>query len=153
VPENAHRTGLGGVAVVGAVAYALGAAATTPFTLAADVMTALPIALALVVAIARWPARPDRSTVLDAEQSRHPYVGWVVLFAAVVGWELVEYLVRGSRAAHPTLSSMLDAFNRHYVAKSFSFFVWLCLGAAIVRAGALAAPRRRRARPGATPRP
>lgn len=146
MPEDTHRFGVGNLvfAVAGA-AYALGAAATTPFTLAADVMTAVPIALAVVVAIARWPARPDRGAVLGDERSRsqHPYLGWVLLFAAVVGWELVEYLVRGSRASHPTLSSMADAFDRYYLAKSFAFFVWLCLGAAIVRAGALAGRRLR----------
>ena len=59
----------------------------------------------------------------------------MVLFAAVVAWELVEYASRGSRAAHPTLSSMLDAVDRYYLLKALIFFAWLYLGAAIVRKG------------------
>ncbi|HSZ36254.1 MAG TPA: hypothetical protein VK773_04100 [Acidimicrobiales bacterium] len=127
----------GGAAVVSA-GYALGAAATTPFTWAADVMTAIPIALVAVLAAVRWPLRPDRSDVLAASgrsPSRHPYLGWVVLLAFVAGWELVEYLWRGARSAHPTLSSMADAFDAHYAGKAVAFFAWLWLGAAIVRAG------------------
>ena len=46
------------------------------------------------------------------------------------------YLVRGSRSAHPTLSSMADAFDRYsYGLKAIACFAWLWLGAAIVRAG------------------
>jgi hypothetical protein len=59
----------------------------------------------------------------------------VVLFACVVAWELVEYLARGSRGAHPTLSSMVDALGRHYAGTAALFFVWLCLGALIVQRG------------------
>lgn len=130
------------VAVVVSAGYALGAAATTPFSLAADIMTAIPIVVITVVAIVSWPAHPDRSAVLtDEERPPHPYLAWVLLFAAIVGWELVEYLVRGSRSAHPTLSSMADAFDRHYLAKAIAFFAWLWLGVAIVRAGTPVASR------------
>jgi hypothetical protein len=52
-----------------------------------------------------------------------------------VVWELAEYAARGSRADHPTLSSMLDAVDRSYGLKALVFFLWLWLGAAIVRRG------------------
>jgi len=138
-----HRTGLAGgpavvVAVVLSVGYALGAAATTPFTWAADVLTAIPIVAVTVLAVLRWPAHPDRSAGLVTEggpRPRHPLLGWVILLAVVIGWELVEYLRRGSRSAHPTLSSMADAFDAHFLLKAAAFGAWLWLGAAIVRAG------------------
>jgi hypothetical protein len=137
-----HRTrGLGVLVVVLSVAtagYALGAAATTPFTWAANVMTAIPIAVVGVLAVLRWPAHPDGPAgfVDDARpRPKRPYLGWVVLLAVVVGWELVEYLRRGSRNAHPTLSSMADAFDAHYFLKAVAFLAWVWLGVAIVRAG------------------
>lgn len=141
-----RRRGRGGTVLVAALAvsaaYALGAATTTPFTWGADVVTAIPIAVVVVLAIARWPAHPDRAAVLTEEDGpRHPYLGWVVLFVVVVGWELVQYLARGSRSAHPTLSSMADAFDAHSGAKAVAFFAWLWLGAAIVRAGTPVAAR------------
>ena len=71
----------------------------------------------------------------------HPYRAWVVLLSAAVAWELAEYLARGSRGAHPTLSSMADVVDRYYLLKALVFFGWLCLGACIVRRGAQALPR------------
>jgi len=103
-----------------AAAYALCAATTTPFTWAADAVTAVPL---VTLALA------------EAQRARHPYRPWLVLAAGVVAWELVEYLARGSRGAHPTLSSMVDALDRHYVGTAALFFTWLCLGALIVQRG------------------
>ena len=124
-----------GVAVL--VGYALWLAATTPFSSPANILTALAIVAVLVAAIIRWPARPTRVVlVADEERPRHPYLGWVVLFGVIVAWELVMYLVRGSRSEHPTLSSMADAFDRYsYGLKAVACFAWLWLGTAIVRAG------------------
>jgi hypothetical protein len=122
-------------AFAAAAAYALCAAATTPFTWAADAVTAAPVVALVVLAVARWPAHPEPLALPEMQRVRHPYRPWVVLFAAVVAWELAEYLARGSRGAHPTLSSMLDALDRHYVGKAALFFCWLCLGALIVQRG------------------
>ena len=116
--------------------YALWLAATTPFSSPANILTAIAIVAVVVMAIIRWPARPTRVLVAEEERPRHPYLGWVVLFAVIVAWELVMYLVRGSRSAHPTLSSMADAFDRYnYGLKAVVCFAWLWLGTAIVRAG------------------
>jgi hypothetical protein len=117
--------------------YALWLAATTPFSSPANILTALAIVVVVVMAIIRWPARPARSALIaEEERPRHPYLGWVVLVVVIVGWELVMYLVRGSRSEHPTLSSMADAFDRYnYVLKALACFAWLWLGTAIVRAG------------------
>jgi hypothetical protein len=142
MPADALRTRVGGpfvvVGVVLSSGYAVAVASTTPFTWWANAMTAIPIAAVAIAAAVRWPARPDRSPALVGDggpRPRHPYLGWVVLSAAVVGWELAEYLWRGSRSAHPTLSSMADAVDAHAAGKAVACFAWLWLGAAIVRAG------------------
>ena len=59
----------------------------------------------------------------------------MVLFVVMLAWEVAEYAARGGRADHPTLSSMLDAVDRHEGLKAIVFFLWLYLGAAIVRRG------------------
>ena len=142
MPADEHRSRRHGVVVLALLAasagYALAAATTTPFTWAADVMTAIPIAVAAVLAAVLWPARPDGSAGSAQEGRRRPWdpsLGWLILLVAVVGWELAEYLWRGSRNAHPTLSSMADAVDAHAFGKAVAFMAWLWLGAAIVRAG------------------
>jgi hypothetical protein len=122
-------------ALAAAAAYALCAATTTPFTWAADAVTAVPIVALAVLAVARWPVRPEPLALPEAQRARHPYRPWLVLAVGVVAWELVEYLARGSRGAHPTLSSMVDALDRHYVGTAALFFSWLCLGGLIVQRG------------------
>ncbi len=115
-----------------AAAYALGAATTRAFSGSADVVTAVPIVGVAVLVLVRWPLRPRPAAPPGAA---HPWRAWAVLFFVLVAWELAEYLARGGRADHPTLSSMLDAVNRQFGLKALVFFLWLCLGAAIVRSG------------------
>ncbi len=126
--------------LVAGAAYALAAATTTAFSRPANVVTALPIVVLAVLVLVRWPLRPHVPEL--ATETSHPWRAWVVLFVGILAWELAEYGARGSRASHPTLSSMLDAVDRQYVLKALVFFLWLCLGAAIVRKG-----RRGRRRP------
>lgn len=134
------------VLAAAAVAYALVLADTTPFSGAANLLTALPIVVMAVLVVVLWPLRP-RPLKLAPERS-HPWRAWVILFAVVVLWELADYAARGSRADHPTLSSMLDAVNRTYILKAFVIFLWLYLGAAIVRHGRRRAAAVRIAEPG-----
>lgn len=132
--------------LVAAVAYALVAATTTAFSRSANVVTALPIIGLAVLVLVRWPLHPRPAGV--AADTAHPWRAWVVLFGLIVAWELAEYAARGSRATHPTLSSMLDAVDRHETLKALVFFLWLCLGATIVRAGCRARRTRPELRPG-----
>jgi hypothetical protein len=119
-----------------AVGYALVAARTTPFTTAADVMTAIPVVLFAVAVVVAWPWRPSPFLPdTSSAAGTHRWHVWMVLVLAVLAWELAEYAARGSRAAHPTLSSLADAFDRHYLLKAALFFAWLCLCAAVVLAG------------------
>ena len=103
-------------------------------------MTALPI-VALAGRVARWPLHPAAARRAPGggggpASRTAPGACW----RWIVAWELVEYLARGSRGAHPTLSSMADALDRPYVLKAAVFFGWLCLGALIVRLGTAAGP-------------
>jgi hypothetical protein len=115
-----------------AAAYSLGAAATTPFTWQADLLTAVPIALLALAALVRWPRHPRPR---PAPAGTHPYLPWLALAAVVSAWELATYLAHGQRAAHPTLSSMADAVDHHYLLKALMFFAWLCLDAWVVSRG------------------
>ncbi len=116
-------------------AYALGAAATTAFTLPGDVMTGLPIVALAVLVVARWPLHPRPLELAPEARGTHPYRAWGALLAVIVAWELALYVARGSRSAHPTLSSMADALDRQYFLKAAVFFGWLTLGALILSKG------------------
>jgi hypothetical protein len=114
------------------VAYALGAAATQPFTWQADLMTAVPVAALAAGTILCWPAHP---TLAPVPRHAHPYRPWLIAAGVIVTWELVSELVPGSRGDHPTLSSMADAVDRYYVLKFLVFLGWLSLGWWVVRLG------------------
>jgi hypothetical protein len=131
------------VLLAGGTAYALVAAATTPFTLAADILTGVPIVAMGVLAIASWPLRTGtvRSLTGAGARAAHPYRPWIVLVAVFTLWELVNYRAHGSRGAHPTFSSITDAVDRFYLLKAILFFAWLVVCALVVRAGtAIEAP-------------
>jgi hypothetical protein len=119
--------------VGGGAAYALVAASTTPFTLPADVLTGLAIVVMVVLVIVCWPLHTARPT---APAAAHPYRPWVLLLVVFTAWELFNYLVHGSRADHPTFSSITDANDRFYVLKALLFFGWMAAGWSIVRQGA-----------------
>ena len=92
------------VLVLVLAAYALFAAGTTAFTRSANIATAVPIVAVLVLVVVRWPLRARPLTL--GPDAGHPWRAWVCVFGAVVAWEVAEYAARGSRADHPTLSSM-----------------------------------------------
>ena len=144
------------VLLVGGSAYSLIAASTTPFTLPADVLTGLAIVAMAVLVIVRWPLRPraarpaapDPTAAAPAPGTRpapgtHPYLPWVIVLVVFVAWELFNYLVHGSRADHPTFSSITDANDRFYILKALLFLGWMAAALVIVRQGS-----RRKARHG-----
>jgi hypothetical protein len=138
--------------LVGGSAYSLIAASTTPFTLPADVLTGVAIVAMAVLVIVRWPlhtraaaasARPqdpaelDRAELdrADLDRTAHPYLPWVAVFVVFTAWELFNYLVRGSRANHPTFSSITDANDRFYLLKALLFLAWMAAAWVIVQRG------------------
>jgi|HubBroStandDraft_4_1064222.scaffolds.fasta_scaffold446425_2 hypothetical protein len=136
-----------GIRALGALglAYAVLASFTRPFTWEADVVTAVPLAVAgavLVLVTARSSRRPGRGS-----QEAHPARGaidtaptwrrgatlWAAPLLAVVGWELYCF-VSLPRPAHPTLSSLIDILDSTRVGKTVAFAVWLVLGWCLVAA-------------------
>ncbi len=114
-------------AVLGAAAYGAVLAATDPFTLAADVATAIPLAAGGVLALRAIRRRAPR-----APFDWRAAAPWLVLVGAVVAFEVVMY-ASGSRASHPTLSSIEDALARSRAVKAAVAFCWLVVGWVLVR--------------------
>jgi len=130
------------VLLVGGVGYSLVAASTTPFTLPADVLTGSAIVAMAVLVCVRWPLRPRRARPPSAQRPLgHPYLPWVALAVVFVAWELFNYLVHGSRANHPTFSSITDAIDRFYLLKALLFLGWLAAALVIVGRGSRAGLR------------
>jgi len=71
-----------------------------------------------------------------------------------VAWELFNYLVHGSRANHPTFSSITDANDRFYVLKSLLFLGWMASAWVIIGRGSRPrAARGKKGSLGTTPKP
>jgi hypothetical protein len=113
------------------------AASTTPFTEPANVLTAIPLLAMLVALAVRWPLRTESPERIPGQ---HRYRLWVIVFGVFVAWELYNYLAPGSRADHPTFSSMTDAVDRYYGLKVLLFLTWLVVGWLIVGSGSQRRP-------------
>jgi hypothetical protein len=137
------------VLLAGGVGYSLIAASTRPFTLPADVLTGLAIVAMAVLVGVRWPLRTRKARAASASSTSssstpgRPYLPWVALAVVFVAWELFNYLVHGSRANHPTFSSITDAIDRFYLLKALLFLGWLGAALVIVRRGSRSAVRSR----------
>jgi hypothetical protein len=130
--------------VGGSAAYALVAASTTPFTLPADILTGLAILGMAVLVVVRWPLGTRKvraATRATGGGHGHPYLPWFGLFVVFVVWELFNYLVHGTRADHPTFSSITDAIDRYYVLKAVLFLAWMAGAWVIVRRGSRGSAR------------
>lgn len=140
------------VLLVGGVGYSLIAASTTPFTLPADALTGAAIVVMAFAVCVRWPLRTRalRATraATPTTTAGHPYLPWLGLVIVFVVWELFNYLVHGSRADHPTFSSITDAIDRTYVLKALMFLGWLAGAWVIVRRGSRAQLRTMKRRSG-----
>jgi len=125
------------VVVVGAAAglvVAGVASFTQPFTVGADVVTAVPLCLAVVVLVQRVladrrstvgpPPAPVATRPAPAYRRASP---WLALVGAVVAWELYSYLST-PRSAHPTLSVLINMFDATQTGKGIAFLLWLALG-------------------------
>jgi hypothetical protein len=117
-----------GVLLAG-VAYAVLASFTTPFTLGADVVTALPIGLAAVVfgLRMRWPKRSQGVPTEPAASTGRWSLVWLGMTGLVLGWELFVYS-QMPRHLHPTLSALIDTVDDSHLGKTLLFGLWLLLG-------------------------
>jgi hypothetical protein len=130
------------VLLAGGVGYSLIAASTTPFTLPADILTGFAtVAMAVLVCLS-WPLSTRKVRAAATGSAGRPYLPWIAVLIVFVVWELFNYLVHGTRANHPTFSSITDAIDRTYVLKALMFLGWLAGGLFIVRRGSRAGARR-----------
>lgn len=121
-----------------AVAYAVLGSFTRPFTWGADVVTAVPLAVAVVVTFgtSRRSRRirasgPPSGEVIVPPGGALRWGVWIVPVAAITGWELY-CLVNLPRAMHPTLSSLLDIVDASRLGKTVVFSLWLAFGWLVV---------------------
>lgn len=115
------------------LAGAVVASFTRPFTLGADVVTA--VALAGAVMATAWsihrggrpaPVAPASTGGGGPRWSRWWPV-WSVPILGLTAWEL--YCVAElPRAQHPTLSTLIDSLDSSRVGKTAAFASWLALG-------------------------
>jgi len=104
---------------------------TRPFTFGADAVTAVPLAAAVVVTLRLFLKRgktssPAPAIVEEGRLSRW-WLGWMGALAVVTAWELF-CLASAPRAAHPTLSVLIDMLDSTRVGKIVAFTSWLALG-------------------------
>lgn len=127
--------------VVGGCALAAAVSFTRPFTLPADVVTAVTLAAMLVAQVvfavrgrhARHAGDARHAGEYAGEMATRPalpfrrFIPWLVVCIAVVAFELIEYTEQ-PRQAHPTLSSLSDDLSEWRIGKAALFVAWLALG-------------------------
>lgn len=132
LPIDRRQTKAAKVAVFGAavIGYSVLGGLTRPFTPTADAVTAVPLAVVAVAAAVQIRRRPLSSGAPSAQPIRR-VVPWIVIVAAITGWELYCF---GSnpRSAYPTLSSLLDQLDSTHLGRSAVFVLWLLLGTYLV---------------------
>jgi hypothetical protein len=122
------------------LAYGVVASFTHPFTWAADIVTAAPLALAVLVVVwatvvgsgAELPS-PVVAPVDGAPRRRRAGIFWLAPVLAFAGWELYCYASL-PRVTHPTLSSLIDIADATRFGKTVVFATWLVLGWFLVTA-------------------
>jgi hypothetical protein len=148
VPSTTVRWSAGTVVtgVAGSVAvvtYSWWVATTRPFTLDADVATAVGLAVLVVVSGFTWVRRRSRPVVVGADARpgraagpggagtpRRSPLPWLVALGVVVAVELATYFAgwSGSRHTYPTVSSLYDTAARVTAVKAVFVGAWLILG-------------------------
>lgn len=135
-PRLVHRWWLVAIGTAVALAYASLASSTRPFTGRADVVTAVPLAVAVAVMALRMRSpRSSGPPVPPAEGHGDRRVAWTMAWAGmaavILGWELACYAA-APRRDHPTLSSLLDTLDSHRAGKTVAFVLWLAVGTYLV---------------------
>jgi len=132
-PMVVERWQVAALVVLG-LGYAVLASTTRPFTWAANVVTAVPLVGAVVVTVrsSRGAVRPgvvprSDSEVEVASQRGRRWMAWLAPILAIAAWELYCF-VNLPRAAHPTLSSLIDILDSTRAGKILAFGSWLALG-------------------------
>jgi hypothetical protein len=132
---------------VAAIALCVWQAGLTRDTPGARWSVALLVGVALVTVIVLGRGRQRRSSgawiALSADWIQHwrtqprslrtVVIVWTALVVAVVGWDLVNFIVQSH--ALPTLSYFIGRVSRYQVGRGVLFALWLVIGAYLVAAG------------------
>lgn len=132
---------------VAAIALCVWQAGLTRDSPGARWSVALLVGVALVTAIVLGRGRQRRSSgawiALSADWIQHwrtqprslrtVVIVWTALVVAVVGWDLVNFIVQSH--ALPTLSYFIGRVSRYQVGRGVLFALWLVIGAYLVAAG------------------
>lgn len=110
---------------VGVFAYAWWATGRSPFTTTATLAVVGAGVAAMAVGLARRPQNEPRPASVGA-------VRWVVVLAALAGWQLLAY-VQQPRSEHPTLSSLANAALESHTARAVAFTAWLVAASRLAR--------------------
>jgi hypothetical protein len=148
------------ILLVAACGLAAGASFTRPFTLPADVVTAIALVAMLVaqgvvfltgrrrrLALVHADAS-DSAGSADPADSANPksagvlrrFGAWIAIVTLVVCFELLTYF-ETPRRAHPTLSYLADDLISSHGGKAALFLAWLMLGWLLVKRHAPSRPR------------
>lgn len=115
----------------------MAASFTHPFTVAADVATAVPLVGAAVVTLwiigLRGRSEPGPTPPGEVDRSRgvRGWTPWIAAVVAVTAWELY-CLANLPREQHPTLSALIDMLDSTRVGKTVAFAAWLMIGWVLV---------------------
>jgi hypothetical protein len=131
--------------------YAWVATSTRPFTVPAEVVTTIPLALLLLVGVLQprlktpllrraGPRGLDSDRRRSDKKARFTLGLWIwgALIALISLWEVGNLfagmqVVGGRRYDHPTLSFFLDSITQHHVTNAGLFLVWLIFGFYLLR--------------------
>jgi hypothetical protein len=129
-----RRVAVISVVVVVALGSAVAVSFTKPFTLGADLLTAVALVAMLVAqfAVEIRSCRAGRSTGADTAYERparrlRAYVVWIAVCVAFTALELFTYF-RHPRSSYPTFSSLSDELSASHGGRAFLFVAWLALG-------------------------
>jgi hypothetical protein len=130
--ERARHRATAALGLGAAIGLSVWAAATDPFTSAADTVSAIGIGLVALEVAVRWRRRVLVVGVDPDQAAPARWWPWLALAAALLALELASFF-SGPRVDHPTISSLYDSATRWRAVKAAFFLGWLCLGAALVR--------------------
>ena len=105
--------------VAAALVYAWIASGLRPFTHPEAVAVAIPLVVGGIAMLRMHPG--------DTEATHRGTWVWVVLFGALVTWELISYRL-SPRVDHPTLSSIADWAMSAHPGRFVMFAAWLAVG-------------------------
>jgi|HubBroStandDraft_1064217.scaffolds.fasta_scaffold257325_2 hypothetical protein len=125
-------------ALVATGAYSWWVATTTPFSVGADVATAIPLGVLGALAVVQWradrangaPARPLRR--LDPAAATGAAWPLPTVLLAALAFELYN-LFSAPRSVHPTVSSLYDSAAGTHAWKAVFVLAWLALGWDLLR--------------------